>query len=98
MSSCSASSTQSRKYNNYSKKRKRNTTFKIEIDLSKQFPRGENAMVKDIKLCSTSRATHPVSKANQASMNKDNLEEEEHGGVGDCFSGEVSRLRGNRGR
>ena len=48
MTSCSASSTQLRKYSNYSKKRE-NTKFKIDIDLSKQFPRGENAMVKDIK-------------------------------------------------
>ena len=31
------------------KKRKGNTKFKIEIGLSKQFPRGENAMVKHIK-------------------------------------------------
>lgn len=36
----------------------------------------------------------PVSKANQASMNKDSLKEEEHGGVGDCFSGEVEREQG----
>ena len=35
-----------------------------------------------------------VSKANQASMNKDSLKEEEHGGVGDCFSGEVEREQG----
>lgn len=50
-------------------------------------------------LSHTSKQVHtglqaPVSKANQASMNKDSLKEEEHGGVGDCFSGEVEREQG----
>lgn len=49
MTSCSASSTQLRKYSNYYKKRKGNTKFKTEIDLRKQCPRRENVMVKDVK-------------------------------------------------